>query len=160
MLDVARRRRDVEQHGAQVHHRDPVHHRLVGLGHQGHPVAGQPLHQVELPQGTAAVQLPTLQADHQLVQLGVAAGLGQGAAPDVVGDVEVLVVHPDRVRQPPGDPPDLLPVPRYERDPVVDQGDQPVVTQPADRLLEDEHAAHVHRCGGRFCGEERPVQRT
>ena len=59
------------------------------------------------PRGTSPTAAGTgpaggLQPGDQLGQLLVAARPGQRRPAYVVGDVEVLVVHPDRVGQPPG----------------------------------------------------------
>ena len=56
-----------------------------------------------------------------------------GAA-DVVGDVEVDVVDPDRVGDAAGHPLDLLAVARHQRDALADQLDQAVVVEALLRL--------------------------
>ena len=67
-----------------------VDRRLAGL---------QPLDDVELPQRAAAVEQARMQAADQLLQLLEGAGLGQHDAADVVVEIDVVVVDPDRVRQ-------------------------------------------------------------
>jgi len=55
----------------------------------------------------------------------------------VVGQVEVLVVDPHRVRQAAGHLLEALAVARHERDPVLDQPQQPVVVEAGLPRLED-----------------------
>src|SRR5690349_19185301 len=94
---------------------------MVGLRDDREPAVLEPLDEVDLPQRPTAVQLPGLHPPDELAELVKRAGPGQGAAPDVVADVEVLVVDPDRVRDVSGHPADLLPVPRDEADPPGDE---------------------------------------
>jgi hypothetical protein len=65
----------------------------------------------------------------------------------VEGDVEIGVVHPDRVGEVTRHPADLLPVARDQTDPVFDELDQAVVVEALRRWLEHKEAAHVHRSG-------------
>ena len=63
----------------------------------------QPLDDPDLPQRLGAVELAAGDVAGQVGQLPQAARAGDGGAPDVVVDVEVGVVDPDRVAQPEGD---------------------------------------------------------
>ncbi len=94
-----RHRLEVEEHGADVDAGDAVDHRVVGLGQQGEAVALQALHQPQLPERLGAVELLREDARGEALQLLLAARLGQRRVADVVGQVEVDVVGPER---PPG----------------------------------------------------------
>ena len=118
---------------ADLQRRHAVDQRLMRLGVEGDAVLGQALDQVHLPQRPRLVQRPRGQPGDQLVQLLVAARRRQRRAPDVIGDVEVAVVDPHRPGQPHRDFADLLPVPRYLRQPPLDGGQQGLVAQPGAR---------------------------
>ena len=120
---------DVEQDLADVDGRAAVDEDLVGLREQGDAAALQPLDEVHLPQRPGAVQPPRHDPGDQLAELVDRARAGQRGATHVVGEVEVRVVHPDRVGEPAGHLPHHLAVARHERDPVVDVGDQAVVVE-------------------------------
>ena len=62
----------------------------------------------------------------------------------MVGEVEVLVVHPDRVGQPAGDLAHALAVARHVGDPGRDQREQAVVVETSALWLEDHDRADVH----------------
>ena len=63
----------------------------------------QPLDEVHLPQRPGAVQRSGDDARHELLELLHGARAGQRRLPHVVGEVEVVVVDPDRPRQAAGD---------------------------------------------------------
>ena len=152
---------DVQDGGGHVDGADPVDHRVVGLVDQGDPAAGQPLDDVDLPQRPGAIQRAGDQPADQFVQLDVGARLRDRGTPDVVGDVEVLVVDPDRPGQPTRHEPHLLPVPGHQVQPRLDQVDDlRVLELRAVRVgLEDDDAADVHRCAGVLGVQERGVRR-
>ena len=161
-LVVAERPRlgvDVEQHLAEVHGVDAVDQRLVRLREDGHPAVGEPLDEVDLPQRTVPVERARDDPGHQLAQLVEAARARQRRAAYVEGEVEVRVVDPHRVGQAARNEPDLLAVPRDERDPVPDQLDQPLVGETGVSRLEDLDGRVVHRRGRRLLGEETQVPR-
>ena len=124
-----RRRGHVQDHLADLDRADAVDHRVMGLGDHRDPVPLQALDQVHLPQRPAVVQRPGHQPGRQVAQLLVAARLGQGRAADVVGDVEVGVVDPDRTGQPARHLDHLLPVAGHQGQPLLDQRDQAVVVE-------------------------------
>ena len=157
---LARRRLEVEDHGADVDRRPAVDHRVVGLRDDRDAPALEPLDEVDLPQGAVAVQLPALQAAHQVTELSVGARLGECGPAYVVGDVEVRVVDPHGVGDVSGDPTDLLAVPRHQPDPLLDQTDEPVVVEPFRWWFEDRHPADVHRSGRRLHVQEGDVERA
>ncbi len=149
----------VEDDLAEVDRVDAVDHRLVNLGDDGDPPVGEPLDDDELPQRTGPVERPGLEPGDELGELGVRPRPGQRGAADVVADVEVLVVDPDRVREPGRDPADPLPVPGDERDAGGDVLDEAVEVKAAGRRLEDHDAADVHRRRRLLEVEERHVER-
>ena len=138
-------RGDVEDDLADVDRADAVDHRLVALGQHRRAAAGEALDEVHLPERAGVVERPRHQPRDQLRELLVRARLGQGRAADVVGDVEFGVVDPDRPREVARHVPDLLPVARHQRDPLLDELDEPVVVEARLRPPEDRHRADVHR---------------
>ena len=94
-------RLEVEEDGADVDAGDAVDHRVVGLGQDREAVALQALRQPQLPERLRAVQLLGEDAPGQPFQLRLAARLGQRGVADVVGQVEVDVVRPERPARPP-----------------------------------------------------------
>ena len=96
---LARAGVDVEQHLAEVDGRDAVDQDLVGLGEQRDPAVLEPLDEVHLPQRTVGVEPARHDPRGQLAQLVHRARTRQRGAAYVVGEVEVLVVDPDRVGQ-------------------------------------------------------------
>ena len=79
----------------QPHRGDAVHQRVVHLGvHRDAPVT-QPLDQVHLPQRPLQGQPGAVQPAAQLEQLADPAGLRERAVPEVVLQVEVLVLGPE-----------------------------------------------------------------
>ena len=107
----------VEDHAVQIGARDAVHHAVVHLGDERPAALGEPFGQPVLPQRAIAVEPLRHHPRHQVGELTVAAGRGQGGAPDVVAKVEVRVVHPDRPPQPERDRAELLAVARHQRQP-------------------------------------------
>ena len=78
----------------QPHRRDAVDQRVVHLRVERDPAVAQPLDQVGLPQRSLAGQPGAVQPRAQLQQLADAARPGQGAVPEVVLEVEVVVLGP------------------------------------------------------------------
>ena len=140
-----RLRPGVEQHLADVDVVHAVHQGQVGLGHDGEPVTLQTLDHVHLPQRPRAIQPPGHHPTDELPQLLHRAGSWQGGAPDVEGQVEALVVHPDRRGEPGRDVADTLPIARDVGDPLPDQRDQPLVVQAVGLGVEDVDRRDVRR---------------
>ena len=131
---------------------------MVDFGDQREPVVGQPVDHVQLPQRPAAVEVAGLDPGGQLAQLGVAAGAREEAVPDVVADVKVGVVDPDRVGETAGHPAQLLPVARCRADPLADLlCQQRVVPDAAGGDGEGGHRTDVHRRGRRLQVQKRRV---
>jgi len=76
----------------------------------------------------------------------------------MVGEVEVGIVDPHRVREATRHRPHPLPVARHQPDALADQLDETVVVEALRRWLEDRHPADVHRGRGRLHVEEGDVQ--
>ena len=70
---------------------------MVDLEHESETVALDPLHHPQFPQWFGTVQLLGEQSSHHRAQLSFAARLRQADVPDVVVQVEMLVVDPYRV---------------------------------------------------------------
>jgi hypothetical protein len=96
---LATLRRQVEQCGEDVVAGHAVDGGMVDLAVDRRPPAPQPEDQVDLPERSAALQRPGVQAGGLLGELPVAAGGGQGKLPDVELDVEVRVLDPVRLVQ-------------------------------------------------------------
>src|SRR4051812_43794656 len=117
------------------------------------------LDEVELPERPVAIERSRLHAPDQLAQLVLAARARQGTAAYVVGDVEVLVIHPHGVGQMTRDPAHLLPVSGLQADALGDQLTKRLVVERLLRgQLEQRDAADMHRGGRRLQVEERDVQ--
>ncbi len=79
----------------QSHRRDAVDQRVVQLGVERHTPVAHALDQVGLPQRSLACQAGAVQARAQFEQLADPPGLGQRAVPEVVLEVEVVILGPD-----------------------------------------------------------------
>ena len=112
-----------------------------------HPAVAQALDQVRLPQRPLAGEAGAVQPRAEVEQLADPAGLGQRAVPEVVLEVEVVVLGP----RPLAGGGDAAGRPLEEqRRHLVDLGhllvDPPGVVAPSTlRLLEQLEAADVHR---------------
>ena len=98
VLVVARlgHRLDVEEDGRDVDARDAVDERVVGLGDEGEPLAGQPLDHPQLPQRLRAVELLGEDARGHVAQLLLGARRRQRGVAHVVFEVEGRIVDPER----------------------------------------------------------------
>ena len=140
-------RAEIHDHGQQVRPGDAVHQRVMGLGQDGPPPVFEPLDHPDLPEGFRAVELLCHDPPDELAQLALAAGGGQRGVAEVVLDVEVGIVHPDRPPELQGDEADLLAVARDEvelalhhRDDVLGKGRRGAL-EDGDRG--DVHVGHV-----------------
>ena len=93
---------------------------MVQLGHQGRPSSGQALDHHHLPQGAIGVERSAHHVGHQVLQLRLAAGCGEGRPAEMVVELELGVVGPHRVVQPEGDPERPLAHGRRQVDPLLD----------------------------------------
>src|SRR5687768_1041012 len=75
------------------------------------------------------------------------------------GEVEVLVVHPDRGGEPCGNPTDTLPVPRHERDALADQRNQPLVVEALSTGVENVDSTDVARSVDCIQGQQGNLER-
>ena len=148
----------VDQDVADVDRADAVDEAVVGLGDDREAVLGQTFDEVDLPERARAVQRPGLDAGDELFELLVGARSRQGAAPHVVAHVELLVVHPHRVREATGNGLDLLAVARDVGDPLADQRHEALVVEAAFGRVEHHHRADVHRRRRVLEVQERGVQ--
>ena len=89
-------RLEVEQLLGEPGARRAVHEAVVELGDQRHLTADDPVDVPHLPQRPAPVELVAHQHPEQVADLAPAAGRGHGDAPEVLVDVEVLVLDPHR----------------------------------------------------------------
>src|SRR5439155_10365281 len=123
-----RLRRRVEHDRSEIDSRDPVDEAMVGLGEQGEPlrlVGGrsaplESLHEPDLPKRLGSIQLLRENTPGQTFQLLLVAVWRERRCPNVIFDVEVRVVDPDRATLVEWDEAELLPVTRHERKPVLD----------------------------------------
>jgi hypothetical protein len=86
-----------QQHGEDVDGGEPVSHAVVRLDDEREAPALEALDDPHLPERAVAVERLRGDAGRELLQLLGVAGAGQARVPDVVGEVEVDVVHPHRV---------------------------------------------------------------
>src|SRR5436190_2566369 len=88
--------RCVEQHGDDVHARDPVDERVMGLGQDGEAATLEPLDQPQLPERLVPVERLGEDTPRERLELVLGAGGGEGRRAHVVAQVEVRVVDPLR----------------------------------------------------------------
>ena len=146
----------VHDHGQQVGPRHPVDQGVVRLGQHGPAAVLEALDDPDLPERLGAVELLRHDPPDQLAQLALAPGGGQRGVAQVVLDVEVGVVHPDRPPQLEGDEADLLAVAGDEVELGLDHGHDVGVRR--RRALEDRHRGDVHVGHVVLDVEERRVQ--
>ena len=136
------------QHAREQPHRgDAVDERVVGLGVHRDAAVAQALDDVRLPQRPLPRQPGAVQPRAELEQLAHPARLGQRAVPDVVLDVELLVVHPHQLA---GRARRAVRVLQEERRDLLDVAHllvhlADVAAAGAVGLLEELEAADVHR---------------
>ena len=106
----------VEHDGQQVGAGHAVDHAVVGLRDERPGPVLQTLHLPHLPQWTVAVEPLGHQPANESEQLGLAPRLGQGRVAHVIAEVEVGVVDPHRPAELERRDPDLLAVPRNQRE--------------------------------------------
>ena len=92
--------RQVEEVDEQLGARDPVDRGVVDLADERDVAVVQALHDVDLPQGPGAVERHPDDGPRQVGQLAGAARRGEHVPADVVVEVEVGVLDPQRVVQP------------------------------------------------------------
>ncbi len=153
-----RLRAEIHDDGEQVRTGDAVDQGMVRLGQHGPASVLEALDHPDLPQRLRAVELLRHDASHQLAQLALAAGGGQRRVAQVVLDVEMRVVHPDRASQLEGNGADLLAVARDEVELGIHHGDD--VAERRRGALEDGDRGNVHVGHVVLDVEERGVQRA
>ena len=139
------------------------------LGDQRRAVLLQPLDHVHLPQRAVGVELAAHHPRHERVELGLSARRRQAGPAQVVVELEVGIVDPDRVVQPEGHP----------EGPLAQRGDQvePLLNDPADLGVAGRRARRATACpragrapaprrrasassGSRATGRPRPCRRA
>jgi hypothetical protein len=147
------------QHFGQRHAGLAVDARVVHLAVQRHLAALQALDDVQLPQRPAAVHQRRVQSADELLQPLEAAGPRQDDMADVVVDVQVVVVHPNRVGQVEGHQRELALERADEVQPrrQVGLGILVEIACVALRQVEHGQAADVHRHLRRLEVQERGV---
>ena len=78
----------VDEHAADVDAVDAVDEAVVALGDDREPVVGEALDEVDLPERAGPVERARLDPGDELLELLVRAGAREGAAADVVAEVE------------------------------------------------------------------------
>jgi hypothetical protein len=86
----------------------------VSLAHDREAPAAQALDQPHLPEGLGAIELLGEDPRGDLAELLFAPGWGKGGVADVVTEVQVRIVDPDRPALAQGDEAHLLPEPRNQ----------------------------------------------
>ena len=138
----------VEDDVAEVDGVVAVNERVVGLGEDGEPVVFESFDEVDLPERAVPVEGTGHDPGDEFFELGVGAGPGEGGAAHVVTHVEVLVVDPDRVRDPAGYGAHPPPVARHKGQALLDQPDHGGVVEAAGWGVEHHHRTDVHGCDG------------
>ncbi len=138
---------EVEEHRRDVHARDAVDERVVGLGDQGEGVLADAVDQPQLPQWLGAVQPLGEDPPGQVAQLLLAGGARQRRVAHVVAGVEVRVVDPDRAALHERRPRELLAVARHEVQALLELGDEVLVAAaPRRRTRARSRRACARRC--------------
>jgi hypothetical protein len=134
-----------------------VNRGVVDLRVEADPAIGETLDHVELPERPAAVEQARMEPRGERLELGERARLRQHQIADVVVDVDVVVVNPDRIREVERHQRELAREDRREvhalRDVVLDR--LVPVAAVVGRRLEQVQAADVHRHLGAFQVQER-----
>ena len=147
---------EVEEDGRDVDAGDAVDEGVVALADDREAVAGQALDQPQLPERLRAVELLGEDPRRQVAQLLVGTGRRQRGLADVVVEVEVGVVDPDRPPLGEGDEAQFLAESRHQ---VQARGDVIAEFLVARRLAaEDRGRGDVHMGAGALQVEERGVQ--
>src|SRR5205807_7026168 len=95
--ELRRTRPSVEQELRDLDGRDPVNQGMVGSTHDRKSAVAEAVDDVQLPQGTAAIQRLRKQLPDEGLEFYLLARLRERAPGDVVGDVELTIVDPHRV---------------------------------------------------------------
>ena len=130
----------------QRHHvrrRDAVDHAVVDLREQGPAVLLEPLDHPDLPERLRAIQVLGEDPGGGRAQLCLGAGRRNSAVAQVVVDVEVRVVDPDRLAHAEGHEADLLAIARGQIQLALHHRSE--LLERRRRSLEDADAADVHR---------------
>ena len=135
-------RAQVHDHRQQVRAGNPVDQRVVRLGQHRPAAVLEALDHPDLPERLGAIELLRHHATDQLAQFALAARSGQRRVAQVVLDVEVRVVDPDRTPQLEGNEADLLAITRHEVQLGVHHGDD--VAEGRRGPLEDGDRGDVH----------------
>ena len=146
-LGRLRDRLDVEQDGRDVDAGDAVDERVVGLRDQREALLAQPLDEPQLPERLGPVELLGEHPRRHPAQLFLVAGRRQRRVADVVAEVELRIVDPERPAGLDRREGELLAVAGHEVQPALDVLEQVVVAR--RRALEDRHRADVHVAGRR-----------
>ena len=160
VVDDRRRglRRGVHEDGQQVGPRHAVDESVMSLREQGPPTTTEPLDHPNLPQGLRAVELLRHHPSHEGPQLDLAARRREGGVAEVVVDVEMGVVHPDRAPEVERDEADDLPVAGDERELAPHHVDDVGVA--GGRAFEDADGRDVHVADIVLDVQERRIERT
>ncbi len=135
-------RLEVEQDGGYVNPGDAVDQRVVALADDREAVALEALDQPQLPERLRAVELLGEDPRGEVAQLLLGARRRQGGLADVVVEVEVGVVDPDRAALAEGDEAELLAEARDEVQARLDVVAELFVGR--RRAVEDDHRGDVH----------------
>src|SRR5205807_8893453 len=115
----------------------------MNLREQGPAALAQSLDRPDLPERLAAVEVLGEDAGGRAAELVAAARRGKGGVAEVVGEVEVGIIHPHRAAQAERYEANLLAIARDEAQLARDHLLEPLERPPPP--LEDAHAADVHR---------------
>ena len=132
----------VEQDRGDVHARDPVDERVVGLGDQREAPAGHALHEPDLPQRLGAVEPLGEEPPGEPLERLLIGRPGQGRVAYVVARVEMRIIGPHRPALIEGNVGQPLAVARHQvqaAEHVVDQ-----LLRSRRFALEHHHRGHVH----------------
>ena len=152
-----RLRLEVEEDRRQVRARNAVHERVMALGEQGEAAVVQSLDDVHLPQRFGAVQLLGEDPRGEPQQRVQVARLRQRGMADVVGEVELRVVDPQRKPGLERRVDHALPVARHQVQSRPHVCHELVVVR--RRPVEQHDAADVHVRRRALLGEEPGVDR-
>ena len=132
----------------------------MGLRHEREMIVSEALDQVHLPQRPLLVQGTSHETSDEFVELFPRSGPRERRAANVVREIKVGVIDPNRASDSEGNLPNPLAVAWNERDSLRDDFDKPVVVEALVRRAENRHASDVHGRRGVVQVQQRRVERA
>jgi hypothetical protein len=134
----------VEEHLTDLYCANAVYQRLMRLGDEREAAILQSLHKVDLPKRPGMVERSAEYPRYQLVKLLAVTWTGKSSTPQVIAQVEALVVDPDGRGNATQDVSNSLAVARNKVQPRRDNLSESVGVDDFARRLEDREPTGMH----------------